>query len=63
MRLRVALGRVLQFLLATVFLDRGLVVLERFGTRYGGWWCSPRWLGPQRVALCAGAGEDVSRTW
>jgi FkbM family methyltransferase len=59
-RLRYALGRVLQFLLVTVFLDRRRVALQRFGTRYGGWLCNARVLGPGSVALCAGAGEDVS---
>lgn len=59
-RMRHALGRVLQLLLSAMYLDRGSVVLERFGTRYGGWLCVPRLLGPGRVALCAGAGEDVS---
>ena len=59
-RLRYALGRLLQPLLAAVFRDRSAAPLERFGTRYGGWWCSPGLLGPREVALCAGAGEDVS---
>jgi len=36
------------------------VALGRFGTFYGGWPCVPRLLRPGRVALCAGAGEDVS---
>lgn len=59
-RLRHALGRVIQLLLAAVYKDRDVLPLERFGTRYGGWWCSPSMLGPRQVALCAGAGEDVS---
>ena len=59
-RLRHALGRVFQSLLAAVYRDRDVFPLERFGTYYGGWWCSPGMLGPPQVALCAGAGEDVS---
>lgn len=59
-RLRHALGRVFQLLLAAVYGDRSVLPLARFGTQYGGWWCSPGMLGPRQVALCAGAGEDVS---
>jgi FkbM family methyltransferase len=59
-RLRHALGRVFQLLLAAVYRERAVVPLERLGTHYGGWWCSPGMLGPRQVALCAGAGEDVS---
>jgi len=59
-RPRHALGRVFQSLLAAAYRDRDAVPLERFGTHYGGWWCSPGLLGPRQVALCAGAGEDIS---
>jgi hypothetical protein len=59
-RLRHALGRVFQLLLAAVYRERAVVPLERLGTHYGGWWCSPGMLGPRQVALCAGAGEDIS---
>lgn len=59
-RLRFGFGRLLQVLLRTLYLERGALPLERLGTRYGGWWCCTRLLGPGQVALCAGAGEDVS---
>ncbi|NJD31279.1 MAG: FkbM family methyltransferase [Gammaproteobacteria bacterium] len=59
-RLRLALGRLMQALLAARYRESGKAALERFGTQYGGWLCVPRLLGPGRVALCAGAGEDVS---
>ena len=59
-RLRHGLGRLLQLLLSARYVERGAVTLERLGTRYGGWWYCPQLVGPRRVALCAGAGEDVS---
>ena len=59
-RLRFALGRLLQVVLRARYLERGAMPLERLGTGYGGWWCCAQWLAPGQVALCAGAGEDVS---
>jgi FkbM family methyltransferase len=59
-RLRFGLGRLLQVVLRALYRERGAVPLERLGTRYGGWWCSTSLLAPGQVALCAGAGEDVS---
>ena len=32
----------------------------RIGTEYGGWYCAPDLLRPGQVAICCGAGEDVS---
>ena len=34
--------------------------IEKIGTDYGGWHCLPGAFTPGMVALCAGAGEDVS---
>jgi len=59
-RLRYGLGRLLQVVLRALYLERGRLPLERLGTRYGGWWCGASLLAPGQVALCAGAGEDVS---
>jgi len=59
-RLRYALGRVLRLVLVILYREPGPLVLERFGTRYGGWWCGASLLAPGQTALCAGAGEDVS---
>jgi FkbM family methyltransferase len=34
--------------------------LVRLGTSYGGWWVPEPLIGPETVAYCAGAGEDIS---
>lgn len=59
-RIRHGFGRLLQRLLRALYLERDTAPLERIGTRYGGWWCCSGVLRPGQVALCAGAGEDVS---
>lgn len=59
-RLRHGFGRLLQWLLRAKHAEAVGVPLDRIGTRYGGWWCCTRLLQPGQLALCAGAGEDVS---
>ena len=54
-RLRYALGRVLRLVLVILYREPGPLVLERFGTRYGGWRCGASLLAPGQTALCAGA--------
>jgi FkbM family methyltransferase len=34
--------------------------LVRLGSGYGGWWVPREFVGPGRVAYCAGAGEDIT---
>lgn len=59
-RLRYALGRVLRLVLVILYRESSPLALQRFGTRYGGWWCGASLLRPGQTAMCAGAGEDVS---
>lgn len=60
-RLKLAYGRTLATLVDMAFLrrDRKLELI-RIGTDYGGWYCCSSLLGPHRVAMCCGAGEDIS---
>ena len=60
-RLKLAYGRVAAALMDWRFLrpDPALP-LVRIGTDYGGWYCCSGLLGKGRVALCCGAGEDIS---
>jgi FkbM family methyltransferase len=60
-RLKLAFGRGMAAFGDTAFL-RTLPSLRlvRIGTEYGGWYCCGDLLGPGKVAMCCGAGEDVS---
>jgi FkbM family methyltransferase len=60
-RIKLAYGRFVAALADLVFLraDPAMQLL-RVGTDYGGWYCCRALLGAGRVALCCGAGEDVS---
>ena len=60
-RLKLAYGRAMAAIADVAFQqrDHGLK-LVRIGTHYGGWYCVPALLAPGRVAMCCGAGEDIS---
>jgi FkbM family methyltransferase len=60
-RLKLAYGRCVAELADLAFLrpDPALQ-LVRIGTEYGGWYCCRALLGAGRVAMCCGAGEDIS---
>jgi FkbM family methyltransferase len=60
-RLKLAFGRAMAALADVKFLRRDTALqLVRIGTEYGGWYCCPALLGPDRTAICCGAGEDIS---
>jgi FkbM family methyltransferase len=59
-RVRLACGRLLARYLWWRLGSAAPGPLEKIGTAYGGWYCLPSGLAPGAVALCAGAGEDVS---
>jgi FkbM family methyltransferase len=60
-RIKLAYGRVIASLVDRVFLrPESALQLVRIGTGYGGWYCCRDLLGPGRVAMCCGAGEDIS---
>jgi FkbM family methyltransferase len=60
-RMKLAYGRSAAALLDLAFLRPDPAVrLVRIGTDYGGWYCCPELLGAGCVAMCCGAGEDVS---
>jgi FkbM family methyltransferase len=60
-RLKVAFGRAIASFVDLAFLRRDPALqLVRIGTDYGGWYCCRALLGPGRVAMCCGAGEDIS---
>ena len=60
-RLKLAYGRFMAALIDVAFLrpDPTLQLL-RIGTAYGGWYCCRDLLRAERVAMCCGAGEDIS---
>lgn len=60
-RVKLTYGRFVARLVDLAFLrpDPTLPLL-RIGTAYGGWHCCPDLLGAGRVAMCCGAGEDIS---
>jgi FkbM family methyltransferase len=60
-RLKLAFGRAMAALADVAFLRRERTLqLVRLGTDYGGWYCCRALLGPDRIAMCCGAGEDIS---
>ncbi len=60
-RLKVTFGRAMAALVDVAFLRRERALqLVRIGTDYGGWYCCRALLGPDRTAMCCGAGEDIS---
>ncbi len=60
-RLKVTFGRAVAALVDLAFLRRERALqLVRIGTDYGGWYCCRALLGPDRTAMCCGAGEDIS---
>ncbi|MGC1386756.1 MAG: FkbM family methyltransferase [Steroidobacteraceae bacterium] len=60
-RLKLAFGRTMAALADVIFLRREPAAgLVRIGTEYGGWYCCRALLGPDRTAMCCGAGEDIS---
>jgi FkbM family methyltransferase len=60
-RLKLAFGRAMAALVDVAFLRREPTLqLIRIGTDYGGWYCCRALLGPDRTAMCCGAGEDIS---
>jgi FkbM family methyltransferase len=60
-RLKLAFGRTMAALADMAFLRRAPdLQLVRIGTDYGGWYCLRALLGPNRTAMCCGAGEDIS---
>ncbi len=60
-RLKLAFGRATAALVDVAFLRRNPTLpLIRIGTDYGGWYCCRALLGPDRTAMCCGAGEDIS---
>jgi len=59
-RLRLAYGRLAAHWLWWRHGRRAPGAIEKIGTDYGGWHCVPGAFTPGAVALCAGAGEDVS---
>ncbi len=59
-RLRLAYGRLVAHWLWWRHCCRAPGTIEKIGTEYGAWHCIPGAFTPGGVALCAGAGEDVS---
>jgi len=60
-RLKLTFGRAMAALADVAFLRRERSLqLVRIGTEYGGWYCCRALLGPDRTAMCCGAGEDIS---
>jgi len=59
-RLRLAGGRLVARYLWWRLGSRPTAAIEKIGTAYGGWYCAPACLAPDGLAVCAGAGEDVS---
>jgi FkbM family methyltransferase len=60
-RLKLAYGRAVAKLVDLAFLrSDSALQLVRIGTEYGGWYCCRELLGAGRVAMCCGAGEDIS---
>ena len=60
-RVKLVYGRALAKLLDRAFLQpESALPLVRIGTGYGGWYCCRDLLGAGRVAMCCGAGEDIS---
>jgi FkbM family methyltransferase len=60
-RVKLAYGRAVAKLVDRAFLRPvSALQLVRIGTGYGGWFCCRDLLGSGRVAMCCGAGEDIS---
>lgn len=59
-RSKLAFGRSAAAFIELAFAARRSVSLVRLGTEYGGWYCSRTLLEAGGVALCCGAGEDIS---
>ncbi|MBS0379612.1 MAG: FkbM family methyltransferase [Proteobacteria bacterium] len=59
-RLKLTYGRAMAAVLFALVGVRDRRRLERIGTDYGGWYCDPSLLPQGGVAVCCGAGEDVS---
>jgi FkbM family methyltransferase len=60
-RVKMAYGRGIAAVLTAVYRQPyDLAQLVRIGTDYGGWYCDRRLLAAGGVAVCCGAGEDVS---
>jgi FkbM family methyltransferase len=60
-RIKLAFGRTMAMLTSLAVLRRNAALpLVRIGTEYGGWYCCRALLGPGRIAMCCGAGEDIS---
>lgn len=60
-RIKLAYGRFVAGLADLAFLrPDSALKLVRIGTSYGGWYCCRDLLGTGRVAICCGAGEDIS---
>lgn len=55
-----SLARLLPILMTIMLLPGPRTGLVRLGTSYGGWWVPAQSLRRGAVALCAGAGEDIS---
>lgn len=54
------LARVVRAAIDAVYGRRPSSNLRRLGTAYGGWWVSSAHLKPGDLAVCVGAGEDIS---
>ncbi len=59
-RAKLTYGRAMAAVLFALVGVRDRRRLERIGTDYGGWYCDPTLLRRGSVAVCCGAGEDVS---